>query len=66
LADGRKSIVIGDVPEEQVALSVIPIGGEMPIAINEEFLKPLRLELRTIQVEEFETDDDDELGAEDI
>jgi hypothetical protein len=65
LAGGTNSIVIGDVPDEQVALSVVPIGGEVPIAINEEFLKPLRLELTTMQVEELETDEDDELVLED-
>jgi hypothetical protein len=65
LADGTNSIVIGDVPDEQVILSVIPIRGEVPIAINEEFLKPLRLELTTMQVEELETDEDDELVVED-
>jgi hypothetical protein len=66
LADGKDSITIGDVPEEQVVLSVVPIRGEVPIAINEEFLKPLRLELKTMQVEEFEADEEDELGVEDI
>jgi hypothetical protein len=66
LADGTDSILIGDVPEEQVVLSTVPILGEVPIAINEEFLKPLRLELSTIQIDELETDEDDEVGVEDI
>ncbi len=66
LADGKDSIVIGDVPEEQVILSVVPIRGEVPIAINEGFLKPLRLELRTMQVEELETEEGDDLDEEDI
>ena len=66
LSDGGDSIVIGDVPEEQVVLSVVPVQGEVPIAINEEFLKPLRLELRTMQVEELETEEDNDLKEEDI
>jgi hypothetical protein len=65
LAGGVDSIVIGDEPDEQVVLSVVPIRGEVPIAINEEFLKPLRLELTTMQVEEMETDEEDELVVED-
>jgi hypothetical protein len=66
LADGSNSIIIGDVPEEQVILSASPILGEVPMAINEDFLKPLRLELRSIQVDELETDEDDEIGVENI
>ena len=53
-------------PEEQVVLSVVPIQGEVPFAINEEFLKPLRLELRTMQVEELETEEDNDLKEVDI
>jgi hypothetical protein len=67
LADGTNSILIGDVPEEQVILSAIPILGEVPIAINEKFLRPLHLELKTMQVDELEIDekdDDDEIGVE--
>jgi TIR domain-containing protein len=65
LANGGESIVIGDVPERQVILSAFPIQSEVPISINEQFLRPLSIELRKLLPTELDAISDDELIAED-
>ena len=64
LADGTDHILIGSVPEEQIVLATAPIQGGVPVAINEEFLKPLRAKLRAMQVEQADDDETDELVME--
>jgi hypothetical protein len=64
LADGTDHILIGSVPEEQIVLATAPIQGGVPVAINEEFLKPLRAKLRAMQVEQADDDEIDEVVME--
>jgi hypothetical protein len=65
LADGGEEIVIGGgEPKEQIVIAAIPIEAYVPVAINEEFLRPLGVTLRAMHPEEVDTGEEDESARE--
>lgn len=65
LADGGEEIVIGGgESKEQIVIAASPIEAYVPVAINEEFLRPLGVTLRAMHPEEVDTGEEDESARE--